>query len=81
MSTILETYKRTSWNLFERDDFKKNRHALRLCLNAKDLKEIGSFDPTLKPNVRAEITRVAELPRRQREDEFKVLFFDAFGDL
>lgn len=79
--TVLETYKRTSWNFFEKDDFKKNRHALRLCLNAQDLKKTGSFDPTLQPNVRAEITRIAELPRRQREDEFKDLFFDAFGDL
>ncbi len=79
--TVLETYKRTSWNFFEKDDFKKNRHAARLCLNAKDLRKQGSFNPTLEPNVRAKITRFAELPRRQREDEFKDLFFDAFGDL
>lgn len=78
---VLETYKRTSWNFFEKDDFKKNRHALRLCLNAKDLKKRGSFNPTLEPDVRDQITRIAELPRRQREDEFKDLFFDAFGDL
>lgn len=78
---VLETYKRTSWNFFEKDDFKKNRHALRLCLNANDLKARGSFDPTLQPDVRDEITRIAKLPRQRREDEFKDIFFKAFGDL
>jgi predicted nucleotidyltransferase len=78
---VLETYRRTAWNFFEKDDFKKNRHALRLCANAKDLKTKGSFDPTLTPNVREEMTRIAALPRRQREDIFKDIFFDAFGDL
>lgn len=81
MSAILETYKRTSWNFFEKDNFKKNRHALRLCLNANDLKEKGVFNPTLDPNAREEITRIAELPRRQREDIFKDIFFDVFGDI
>ena len=79
--SVLETYKRTAWSIFEKDDFKKNRHALRLCLNAKDLKTIGSFDPTLKPDVREEITRIANLPRRQREEIFKDVFYETFGDL
>ncbi len=79
--SVLETYKRTAWNFFEKDDFKKNRHALRLCLNAKDLKKTGSFDPTLQPNVREEITQFANLPRRQREEVFKDVFYDTFGDL
>lgn len=78
---ILETYRRTAWNFFEKDDFKKNRHALRLCLNAKDLKKKGSFDPTLQPDVREEITRIASLPRRHREEIFKDVFYDTFGDL
>ena len=81
MSQILETYKRTAWNFFEKDSFKKNRHALRLCLNAIDLKKKGVFNPTLDPDAREEITRIAELPRRQREDIFKDIFFDAFGDI
>lgn len=78
---VLETYRRTAWNFFEKDDFKKNRHALRLCLNAKDLKNTGSFDPTLQPDVCEEVTRIANLPRRQREEIFKDVFYDAFGDL
>lgn len=78
---ILETYKRTAWNFFEEDDFKKNRHALRLCLNAQDLKKIGSFDPTMKPDVREEMTQIAKLPRLQRKDIFKDIFYDTFGDL
>lgn len=78
---VLETYKRTAWNFFEKDDFKKNRHALRLCLNASSLKEKGFFNPTLEPNVREEITRFAALPRCQREDVFKDVFFETFGDL
>lgn len=79
--TVLETYRRTAWNFFEKDDFKKNRHALRLCLNALSLKREGTFNPTLEPNVCEEMTRFAALPRRQREDEFKDVFYDAFGDL
>jgi predicted nucleotidyltransferase len=81
ISVIMETYKRTAWNFFEKDNFKKNRHALRLCLNAIDLKKKGEFNPTLDLNAREEITRIAELPRRQREDVFKDIFFDAFGDI
>lgn len=79
--SVLETYRRTAWSFFLDDHFKKNRHALRLCLNAKDLKAKGSFDPTLKPDVREEITRIANLPRRQREEIFKDVFYDTFGDL
>jgi predicted nucleotidyltransferase len=79
--SILETYKRTALNFFEKDDFKKNRHALRLCLNAKDLRKTASFNPTLDPNVCEEMTRIAALPRRQREDIFKDVFYGAFGDL
>lgn len=78
---VLETYKRTALNFFEKDDFKKNRHALRLCLNARDLKDKGCFNPTLEPDVREEMTRIAALPRRQREEIFKDLFFGAFGDI
>lgn len=78
---VLETYRRTAWNFFEKDDFKKNRHALRLCFNAIDLKEKGYFNPTLEPNVREEMTRIAALPRRQREDIFKDVFYGAFGDI
>lgn len=81
ISEVLETYKRTAWNFFEKDDFKKNRHALRLCLNAMDLKEKGYFNPTIEPNVREEMTRFAALPRAQRKDKFKYVFFKAFGDI
>lgn len=81
LPTILETYKRTAWNFFEKDDFKKNRHALRITLNAIDLKNNGYFNPTLKPNVCEETTRFAALPRLQREEIFKDIFFDAFGEL
>lgn len=78
---ILETYKRTAWNFFEKDDFKKNRHALRLCLNALDLKEKNYFNPTLEPDVREELTRIAALPLRQREEIFKDVFYRAFGNI
>lgn len=79
--SVLETYKRTAWSFFEKDDFKKNRHALRLCLNGKDLKKVGSFNPTLEPDAREEITRIANLPRSQREEIFKDVFYDTFGKL
>lgn len=78
---VLETYKRTAWNFFEKDDFKKNRHALRLCFNAAELREKNYFNPALKPNEREELTRIASLPRRQREEIFKDVFYDTFGDL
>lgn len=81
ITAVLETYKRTALNFFEKDDFKKNRHALRLCLNAVDLKKNGSFNPTLRPDEREEITQIAKLPMSQREDLFKDVFYDAFGNL
>lgn len=78
---VLETYRRTAWNFFLKDDFKKNRHALRLCVNAKDFKNNNYFNPTLEPNVREEITRIAALPRERREEIFKDVFYGAFGDI
>lgn len=73
---ILETYKRTALNFMLTDDFKKNRHALRIILNAQDLKNRGEFNPRLSEDVINEITRVAKLPFTFRQEYFKDLLFE-----
>jgi len=78
---ILSTYKRTAWNFHEKENFKKNRHALRLCLNGLDLKSNGYFDPSLHPVVVVEITALAKLPWETRLENFKTLFYEVFGDI
>lgn len=80
-ATVMDTYGRTAKNFFDKDDFKKNRHALRLCHNAADFKQYGQFSPRLSNELIKEITRIAELPWRQREEVFKDLFFSVFGDI
>jgi len=79
--TVLETYKRTAWNFFLPNNFKKNRHALRLCLNALDLKTKGFFNPTLTFAQREELNKFASLPRLQQENTFKDVFYEIFGDI
>jgi len=78
---ILSTYKRTAWNFHEKDDCKKNRHALRLTLNALDLKRNGYFNPRLNHPVVVEITALANLPWDTRLENFKTLFYEVFGDV
>lgn len=76
---IKETYKRTVSNFFLRDDFKKNRHALRLMHNISDFMRDGIFNPRLSIDVREKITQIAVLPRQQREDIYKDMFFTTFN--
>lgn len=75
---ILDTYRRTTLNFFAKDNFKKNRHALRLLINVQELKDTGRFTPKLSIQQRDEITRIAVLPRNQRENIFKDCFFETF---
>lgn len=79
--SILETYRRTAWNFFSSDNFKKNRHAMRLCLNALDLKKKGYFNPTLEHGVIKKISDFAALPWVRREEVFKDVLYDTFGDV
>lgn len=44
---IEETYDRTIRHLALGDTYKKRRHAVRLMLNLKELREYGKFDPKL----------------------------------
>lgn len=76
---ILETYRRTARNFFQKDDFKKNRHAMRLIFNARDFKVNGQFNPRLEESDLNEITRLASLPWQQREESFKDLLWGVFG--
>ena len=76
---IIETYKRTVFNFFEKDDFKKNRHSFRLMHNVTEFKKDGKFNPTLNSETREEITRIAVLPRLQRREIFLDFYFQTFN--
>jgi predicted nucleotidyltransferase len=75
---IVETYKRTTLNFLKSEEFKRDRHALRLMLNITDFKNHGDFNPTLSETQCEEITRIAVLPRNRREEIFKDMFFNTF---
>lgn len=47
-SGAYDTYLRTIKSFALQDEFKPKRHALRLALNMRDLREYGKFNPTLK---------------------------------
>lgn len=78
---ILSTYKRTAWNFHAKDNIKKNRHALRLTINAQELKSNGYFNPSLTHPVIIGITEKAHLPWNERLHNFKEVFFNVFGDI
>lgn len=79
--TILDTYRRTAINFAREDDFKKNRHALRLCINAKQLKDCRWMSPTLDQKEIEKINRYAMLPYEHRMVIFKREYFGIFDDV
>lgn len=59
---VLDRYLRTIKSFALQDDFKHKRHALRLALNMRSLREHGRFNPTLD-RVSAELVNsLAKLP-------------------
>lgn len=78
---ILDTYKRTSYSFMAGDDFKKNRHAMRLAFNAAELKEYRDMNPTLPENIKHRITAIAQLPYNYRVEMFREWFFSVFDDV
>jgi hypothetical protein len=69
-STLQDTYRRTVKNFSEDGHFKKNRHALRLCVNMWDAWEYGRFNPTLSTNM------INLINSRLATEEFGVIIRD-----
>lgn len=80
VDVALGTYRRTVANFFAIDDFKKNRHGFRLLLNAEDLKVKGFFNPTLDEEKVNKITEYAERPWSLRQEKYKDLLWEVFGN-
>lgn len=78
INDVMKTYKRTAWNFMKNDDFKKNRHAMRLCLNAHDLLTYGTFTPRLMDSDIKAINELANLPVKYRLLEFRENYFSVF---
>ena len=53
---IRDTYYRTIDNFLAEEDFKRNRHAIRLALNLRDALRYGRFNPTLSRRARVWVT-------------------------
>jgi hypothetical protein len=54
------TYVRTIRNFWEKPGFKFKRHAVRLTLNLLDLREYGSFNPTLDEEHKEKLIEMLE---------------------
>lgn len=76
---ILNTYKRTAMNFMHNDDFKKNRHAFRLIINASQFDLLSKITPNLSTFAINEITELAQLPWKQRKEAFNEMLFDTLG--
>jgi len=81
LNSILDAYKRTATNFAREDNFKKNRHALRLCINAKQLKDYRWMSPTLDAKEIERINTYAMLPYEHRMSIFKREYFGIFDDV
>ncbi len=81
LNTVLSRYKRAVVNFIKNDDFKKNRHAFRLCFNATELKKEWSMNPTLSDDVIDKITTVCKLSYEYRLKEFRKSWFSIFDDV
>ena len=79
MPNVLETYRRTALSFMRGGDFKRFRHALRLCINAKELKETLQMNPTLSQSDVDAITVIANAINR--EDVFYTKYYNVFDDL
>jgi len=73
---VLETYRRTALSFMRGGDFKRFRHALRLCINARELKETGKMNPTLNQDDIDRITVAANAV--YREDLFYTKYYSVF---
>lgn len=76
---ILSTYKRTAMNFMLKDDFKKNRHAFRLIINASEFDLVSRITPNLSNFAVNEITDLAKLPWKERKEAFNEMLFDTLG--
>jgi predicted nucleotidyltransferase len=76
MPAILDTYRRTALNFFysKKDTEKKQRHAFRLLLNAKELKASGAMHSRLNVN---QVELINELTASfHREEKFKDMLYE-----
>lgn len=79
MSTVLDTYRRTALNFFHSKTDKRRRHAFRLLINARELKESGSMHSRLHAS---QIKQINELTNCfYAEQQFKDMLFNIFGDI
>ena len=69
-ATLHDTYRRTVKSFSEQDNYKKNRHALRLCVNMWDAWEYGRFNPTLNRQI------IDLIHMRMQKEEFGVTIRD-----
>lgn len=69
--TVCDTYCRTAINFMRQEDFKKNRHAFRLCININDYMNDAKFNPTLDSNQIMDISYYANLPWVRKLDVFE----------
>jgi predicted nucleotidyltransferase len=78
---VLNTYKKTAYNFAATDDFKKNRHAMRLCINAKELLNTGVMNPTLDDYLVTSLTSYAMLPYEYRLEVMKNKYLSVFDKI
>lgn len=58
-AAVMERYRRTIKSFSLNDDFKRRRHALRLCLNLREALQKGRFNPQLSDRDKLMITQAA----------------------
>lgn len=69
--SMLVKYRQTAVNFANYPGFKQRRHALRLCLNMRELRASGYFNPTLSGSEIDMITDIASLDTEQYTSEFE----------
>jgi predicted nucleotidyltransferase len=67
--TVYDRYLRTikSFAMSEKDPYKRKRHALRLALNFKQMREFNRFNPTLS---KSQVEYISELVRLDAENVY-----------
>lgn len=81
LPVVMETYRRTAYRFVTNDDFKKNRHAMRLCLNAQQLRATGVMQPTLSPEVVTKLSEHAKLPYEHRLEIIRNKYLSVFDTI
>lgn len=66
---VWDRYLRTIKSFAMEDTFKHKRHALRLALNLKEIRNCGRFNPTLSPVNIELVNGLAELPAKYVYDD------------